>query len=167
MNMLRTTIDPIANTAVLKKFTSFLEGKQLRKTPERFAVLRHALAFNRHFTIDQLQQSLDGASFHVSRATLYNTIDLLLESGIIVKHLFEGVQPQYERTGSIPHSHLVCTSCGKVKDVRDTNLAAFMNAMKFNAFNASHYSLTVYGMCSTCTRKLKRSAKKPKKNGIS
>ena len=56
----------------------------------------------------------------------------------------------------LPHTHLICTTCGRVKEVKDTNFAAFMNARRFNAFNTDHYSLYVYGTCSSCARKSRR-----------
>ncbi|MBQ7690496.1 MAG: transcriptional repressor [Muribaculaceae bacterium] len=156
--MVRIPHDTNANSAVVKHFTAFLESKQLRKTPERFAILRRVLMFTRHFTIETLRQDLEQEAYHVSRATLYNTIDLLIEAGVIVRHVFNGQQPQYERATGLTHNHLVCTHCGKVKEVRDDGLIAFMNTRKYNAFNADRYSLTVYGMCSTCARKIKRQA---------
>ena len=158
--MVKTTTDPNANSAVVKKFTAFLESKQLRKTPERFAIVRCVLAFNRHFTIEDVRHMLEDEVYHVSRATLYNTIDLLLEAGILVKLTFDGLPPQYERVPAIPHIHLICTQCDKVKEVRDTDLAAFMNARKYTAFTTAHYTLTAYGLCSTCARKRKRAKSK-------
>ena len=157
--MVRATNDTSANSVAIKRFTAFLESRQLRKTPERFAILQCALSFARHFTIDDVSRAMEQQCYHVSRTTLYSTLDLLIESEIIRKHVFEGLLPQYERAMGHPHSHLVCTECGKVKEVRDVNLVAFMNARKYNAFTASHYSVTVYGMCSACARKLKRVAK--------
>ena len=156
--MVKATQDQSANSAVVNQFTAFLESKHLRKTPERFAILRCILSFNRHFTFEDLNLALENEAYHVSRATLYNTLEVLIEAEIIVKHAFDGLQPQYERTSSAPHNHLVCTHCGKVKEVRDNNFIVFMNARKYNAFQALRYSLNVYGVCSTCARKIKREA---------
>jgi Fur family ferric uptake transcriptional regulator len=101
-------------------------------------------------------QSMEEDSFHVSRATLYNTIQLLVEAQLVRRHVFEGLQVQYEKAGATPHSHLICTSCGKVKEVRDANFISYMNARKFTAFTTDFYSLYVYGTCSTCARKMKK-----------
>lgn len=148
-----------SNAAVVKKFADFLDTKQKRKTPERFAILDCILSLNCHFTIEYLQRMMDSTPFRVSRATLYNTMELLTQCGVIRRHVFEGMQPQYERVYITPHSHLICTECGKVKDVRDNDMLAFMNAhKKYAAFTMSYYSLHVYGICNTCARKLKREA---------
>ena len=144
-----------SNTAILKKFTDFLESGSYRKTPERFTILEKILLLPHTFTIVQLNDEMEKESYHVSRATVYNTVELLIQAKIVRRHVFEGMVAQYERI-TLPHTHLICTSCGKVKEVRDPNFAAFMNARRFNAFNADHYSLYVYGTCSTCARKSKR-----------
>lgn len=157
--MTKTLNDQNINSASLKKFTNFLENNKLRKTPERFAILNCILKINSLFTIDYLLQQMSTSVYHVSRATLYNTIDLLSQCGIIRRHVFEGMPPQYERITSSPHSYLICTSCRKIKEVRDKNFIAFMNAnKKITAFSVTHYSLYVYGICNTCARKMKRSA---------
>ncbi len=144
------------NNPVVRKFSDYLDAHGMRKTAERFAIMRRILDISGHFTIEELQQVLDADGFMVSRSTVYNTIELLMDAKILRRHVFEGMQAQYERI-TLPHTHLICTSCGKVKEVRDTNFAAFMNARRFNAFNADHYCLYVYGTCSTCARKKKRS----------
>ena len=142
--------------AYVKRFEQFLDVKKMRKTPERFAILRCILAFQSHFTIEQLAQSLELQTYHVSRATLYNTLQLMIEAKLLRRHVFEGLPVQYEKAGNTPHSHLICTHCGKLKEVRDNDFIAFMNARKFTAFTADFYMLYVYGTCNTCARKLKK-----------
>lgn len=142
--------------AYLKRFDQFLEQKDLRRTPERVAILQRILTFQSHFTIEALMQALEQDAFHVSRATIYNTMQLLVEAQLLRRHVFDGLQVHYEKAGATPHSHLICNVCGKVKEVRDPNFIAFMNARRFTAFTADYYSLYVYGTCSTCARKQKK-----------
>ena len=144
------------NNPVVRKFSDYLDAHGMRKTTERYAILNRILSVTGHFTIEEIQHKLDADGFIVSRSTVYNTVELLMDAKILRRHVFEGMQAQYERI-ILPHTHLICTTCGKVKEVRDPNFAAFMNARRFNAFNADHYSLYVYGTCSTCARKKKRS----------
>lgn len=145
-----------SNNPVVRKFNEYLDAHGMRHTTERYAILNRIQGINGHFTIEQLQQMIEGDGFRVSRSTIYNTVELLIEAKMLRRHVFENMQAQYERV-TLPHTHLICTVCGKVKEVRDPNFAAFMNARRFNAFNADHYNLHVYGTCSTCARKLKRS----------
>ena len=144
-----------SNNPVVRKFNEYLDAHGMRRTTERYAILNRIMSINGHFTIEELQQMIEGDGFRVSRSTVYNTVELLMNAKMLRRHVFEGMQAQYERI-TLPHTHLVCTTCGKVKEVRDPNFAAFMNARRFNAFNTDHYSLYVYGTCSTCARKSKR-----------
>ncbi len=152
--------DVLINSAVVKDFTSFLEEGHYRKTPERFAILNKVLSFSRAFTIDMLASAFEADSFHLSPATLYNTVELLIKANIVRRLYIDGMPMHYERVGTSQYTHLVCTVCGKVKNVKDNNLAAFMTARKFNAFTTSHYVLTVYGTCNACARRLKKAAYK-------
>ena len=156
-----TTVSHIEDFAdsdnpVVRKFSEYLDAHGMRKTTERYAILQRIMDINGHFTIEELQQMIDSEGFRVSRSTVYNTVELLIDAKMLRRHVFEGMQAQYEHI-TLPHTHLICTTCGKVKEVRDPHFAAFMNARRFNAFNADHYSLYVYGTCSTCARKRRRS----------
>lgn len=155
----------VSNNPVVKKFNEYLDAHSMRKTTERYAILTRIMSINGHFTIEELQQMIEGDGFHVSRSTVYNTVELLIEAKMLRRHVFEGMQAQYERI-TLPHTHLICTTCGKVKEVRDPNFAAFMNARRFNAFNTDHYSLYVYGTCSTCARKIKRNRQTSRNESI-
>ncbi len=152
-----------SNNPIVRQFSDYLDAHGMRKTTERYAILSHILNINGHFTIEELQQIINDDGFRVSRSTVYNTVELLMDAKMLRRHVFEGMLAQYERI-TLPHTHLICTNCGKVKEVRDPNFAAFMNARRFNAFNTDHYSLYVYGTCSTCARKLKRSRQSSKDN---
>ena len=149
---------------VVRKFNDFLDSRGMRRTAERYAILNRILAINGHFTIEELQQMIEADGFRVSRSTVYNTVELLMDAKMLRRHVFEGMQAQYERI-TLPHTHLICNICGKVKEVKDPNFVAFMNAHRFNAFNTDHYSLYVYGTCSTCARKSKRTAQAKKEDG--
>ncbi len=148
---------------LIDKFVEFLKSKKLRKTPERFALLEYIATVPGHFTLDMMQQHADESGFHVSRATIYNTVNLLVEARMLRRHDIEGLPTQYELASTPPHSHLICTTCHKLKEVRDKYFIAFMNTRKYNAFNTQYYSHYVFGTCSTCARKRKRNAVTTKK----
>ena len=149
--------DNSTNSAIVRQFTAFLEAGNYRKTDERYAILNKVLEESKPFSADTLYAALKAGGFYVSRATVYNTVNLLAAAGIIGKIVAPlGTQVMYERLSQMQCCHVVCTECGTVKLVKDNNFAAYMNARRFAAFTTSHYSLYVYGTCSTCARKLKK-----------
>ena len=97
-------------------------------------------------------------SYRVSRATLYNTVDLLLDCHLIRKHQFGKSQAQYEKSYSNKqHDHLICTRCDKVIEFCDPRLQGIMNFVEENMnFKISRHSLNLYGRCLDETDCLKK-----------
>lgn len=143
-----------------KKFTGYLEQKKLRKTEERYTILELICALTNHFDIFTLHEKLEEQNFHVSKATLYNTIDLLVEAGLVVRHQITPQSVQYElRVLADTHQHLICTKCGDVREIRDQALKADMKNLKVSRFTPEYYCLYVYGICSKCTFKMRQQKK--------
>ena len=144
------------------KFTLFLNSKKLRKTPERFTILEKIFSLNKHFEVDTLHEMLEEDSFHVSKATIYNTINLLIECGLVRKYSFDTQQAKYGKVNSntTNHHYLICTECGKIKDIKDLEFSAYMNARKYSSFTTKYFQLYVYGVCNNCVRKIKRKSNK-------
>jgi len=94
--------------AMLLRFSEWLQKTGHRKTPERFAILALIMEESKHFTLDALYSGMKSRPYRISRATLYNTIGLLLECGIIVRHRIHSQCNTYERTAlSANHDHLI------------------------------------------------------------
>ena len=101
--------------------TEYLQKNGHRKTPERYAILDTIYSIKGHFDVDELYSYMaEKEKFRVSRATLYNTIILLIDAGLVIKHQF-GNTSQYERSyNNETHHHMICTCCGKVSEFRTT-----------------------------------------------
>lgn len=135
-------------------FTLFMERHRMRKTPERYAILRRVCDMQANFSVDDLYDAMESSSYHVSKATIYNSLKVLCDAGIVKPNL-HGKQFRYELAvkGTIK---LVCLSCGKVKEVADDALRNFLIDQRFPAFAPSYASMSVYGRCAKCQRRSKR-----------
>ncbi len=145
-------------------FSDYLARHHKRRTPERFAILDCAMRSTDHFTIDAFHECLENEGFHVSIATIYSTLELLVDCGLVRRHRFGSDSARYERTaGTASHHHLVCTRCGKVKEVRDQRLCDEISGQRYSGFTQSYFSLNIYGLCRAC-QKRERMATKAKTN---
>ena len=152
-NQTMQNITPIE--AEEEKFLSFLKTKGLRKTPERFEILHCALECKGHFDVDTLYKSLEARGYHVSKATVYNTLELLCAGGVIRKLLFDTHQARYELAEKT-HSHLICTQCGEIKEIELEEIDHRLASMSFRDFYATYVSTCIYGICSKCEEQNKR-----------
>lgn len=139
-------------------FAEYLAQRKLRRTSERMFILEKALTMKKHFTADQLHASVECDGYHVSRATVYNTLDHLLESGLVIRLRFADGTSHFEMAENASgHLHLVCTRCGKVSEVRDAELMRMLAVRRYRSFQARHFDLTVNGVCSKCRRAVAQS----------
>jgi Fur family transcriptional regulator, ferric uptake regulator len=142
--------EEVSYESIKELFTDYLKIHNHRKTPERYAILERIYLYEGHFNADILFNMMQ-AEYRVSLATVYNTLELLQECKLIIKHQLGGQFAQYEKTfGNSTHHHLICTNCGKVKEFSDNQLRLSIQNRKFAHFQTSHYSLYLYGLCHKC-----------------
>ena len=142
-------IDKETLDTVKQIFTNYIQLNGQRKTPERYTILKEIYLQDGHFDVETLYLHMKNEKYKLSRATIYNTIELLLDCGLIVKHQFGKNVGQYERTyRNKQHDHLVCMECGKITEFCDPRIQDIeSSASRQFDFEINHHSLVFYGRC--------------------
>jgi Fur family ferric uptake transcriptional regulator len=140
-----------------KVFLEFLANQNFRKTQERFIILDEIYDSSQHFDAETLYELLKEKNSRVSRATVYNTLSLLEESGVVVKHQFGTNVALYEKAiGYRQHDHMVCLDCRKITEFCDPRLGNIQNKVgELLHYQITNHSLIFYGHCmdGSCAQK--------------
>jgi Fur family transcriptional regulator, ferric uptake regulator len=146
-------------------FTGYLKQLGYRKTLGRYDILKEIYFMDSHFEVEELYLNLKKKNYHISRATIYNTVELLLQCGLIVKHSFGNKAGSYEKAyGENKHDHLICLNCNDAIEFEEVLINEIINKIGAQyKHQISHYSFTLYGnpivdkegRCSYCKKEIK------------
>jgi Fur family ferric uptake transcriptional regulator len=145
----------IAEKRAKEQFTEFLREGNYRITTERFEVLAMVLKYDEHFDADSLYLRLRADGSKVSRATVYKTLALLHECGLVSRYMFSpGEFAQYEKTIDRPrHDHMVCTKCGKIIEFPNGSVRYLQKQICHqHDFEGIYHTLQIFGVCGDCRR---------------
>jgi Fur family ferric uptake transcriptional regulator len=137
----------------IEKFREFLEIRGEKLTEPRRILVRHIFASHKHFDADELVADLHGDGRRVSRATVYRTLRLLVEAGLL-RELRLTNRTAYEHDFGYPsHDHLHCTECNTVIEFNNEEVRRLREAVSLeHGFRASGHRFLITGVCPACSR---------------
>lgn len=141
-----------------QRFEEYLKSKELKYTSERMLILKAIFSFHKHFDVEELFERLRKQGNDVSRATIYRTVPLLLQSGLITETFRCQDKISYEIIFSKKHhDHLLCIKCGKAIEFFNEKIERLQNEVckKYN-FKPLEHRLGIKGYCEDCYKKIKK-----------
>lgn len=145
----------------VEKFNLFLRDKKLKPSKERLTILEEVMVTQGHFEADDLLAILKNKRVKTSRATIYRTLDLLEQSGILRKVYLGEKAIHFERISAGPrHDYMICNNCGVSCEFHHPELQALLKQLcdKYN-FSMNDYCFQIFGLCSDCQEKVINSKK--------
>ena len=136
------------------QFAEYLNRKRLRMTSERKAILDRVLTLRGHFNVDELHAVLNESGLAVSRATLYRTLPVLVEAGMVHKLEMERGQARYEPIfGRHHHDHMVCLGCGEIVEFESDAIERIQKEVcRRKKFRMTGHTHQIRGFCARCER---------------
>ena len=139
-------------TQAIETFAKYLSSKDLKLTKEREAVLREIFLRRGHLDAEDLWHSLRKKKKRASRATVYRTLELLVDSGMVRKVDLGHGHSHYEHVlGDAHHEHMVCLKCGKVIEFSDKRIERSLRKLcEKSGFEQCSHHFQIFGYCKDC-----------------
>lgn len=147
-----------------QKLTEYLESNKMRKTPERYEILQTICQTKGIFSVDKLSEEMAAkAKFQVSRATLFNTLELFIKAQLVVKHTL--IRSAMYECCIQPHPMvcLVCQKCDSVTKLEDEDMQLWLRSLKVKQFAIRQPVLYLHGVCKKCAATRPKRTNKKKK----
>ena len=129
----------------------YLSQHSLRCTSERRMLLGRVMEMRGSFTPGRLLESLTESVFRLSQGTVYNTLKLFESAGIVRRRrTAEGVETYECASLDDEHLTLVCSRCGRSREVKDAELAKLLKLRRYPSFIMNGFDLYIHGLCSRC-----------------
>ena len=142
----------MADQKLLNRFKETLKKEGLKYTPQRTAVLEEIIKDKGHRESEEIYLALKKRGQHVSRATVYRTMDILVNNGFARKMNLGDGRARYESKVNSPHhDHLVCMDCGLIVEFMDQKIEDLQDkiAIQYN-FQLKRHIHQLFGLCKKC-----------------
>jgi Fur family ferric uptake transcriptional regulator len=138
-----------------RTFEDFLVTQDSRYTSQKRVIADEIFGMKSHFEVEDFVVKLRGEHNSLSRATVYRTIKQLLDAGLLQKISTRDGKVFYEKIASEKqHDHLICNSCGKIIEIKDDTVGAYVDTLcKKQGFLPEYRSIHIYGLCKQCQKK--------------
>ncbi len=135
-----------------RTFRLYLRHRGLKFTPERRRVLHEVLSGHQHFEADRLLTSLRQSGRRVAKATIYRTLPLLVDCGILRQVQLDDKAARYERSlGQTPHDHMVCLRCRRIIEFDSRRVVRLRRTIAASCgFQALAHRFQITGLCREC-----------------
>ncbi len=141
----------------VKSSNEMLRKKGYRLTPQRHMILSVIQEADEHLSIDQILERVQERNPYVSLSTIYRTLELLRELGLVRENHLPGEQPHYETAESTEHHHLVCRRCRTIIHLEDNLLGNLHEQLQQqHAFHGLTLDLVAAGYCDACWKKMQQ-----------
>jgi len=141
----------------VKSSNETLRKRGYRLTPQRHMILSVIQEAGGHLSIDQILERVQERNPYVSLSTIYRTLELLRELGLVRENHLPGEQPHYEAAESTEHHHLVCRGCRTVIHLEDTLLGNLHEELQNKyTFHGLTLDLVAAGFCDTCWKRMQK-----------
>jgi Fur family ferric uptake transcriptional regulator len=135
-----------------ERFRQYLQSRHLPVTEQRLRVAQVLFSTHRHVSVEEILERLQVERVIIGKATVYRTLDLLVESGLVREHDFgEGFKRYEYLAGPADHEHLICQSCGKLIEFTSPEIEELQRDLaRAHDFQPRYHRLEIYGLCADC-----------------
>jgi Fur family ferric uptake transcriptional regulator len=148
-------LDKAEGAALLERFRRHLREHHQPLTRQRDLVAQVVFLSEDHLSVEGIRRELKRRGERVGMATIYRTLDLLLESRLVRAHEFgEGFKRYEPAVAQAAHEHLICERCGRVVEFTNERLERMLPVLADeHGFQHRRHRVEIYGVCRACSQR--------------
>lgn len=137
------------------RFQGYLSSKDLRHTKQRQTIIEYFLNLSGHVDAETLHRDLHQSGQKTGLATIYRTLNMLKDAGLVNQHTFADGRALFElATPNDHHDHLVCQKCGTIVEFFSARIEELQSEIaKKHQFQLTEHRLEMFGICHDCQKK--------------